>query len=81
MGAVPDEKQGVASAVNDTSRDLGGARTEAGGLFGAVRGPAPDSLAKAVEVAGKLGPRGGQLAAPRKTAFLTACTLLRSRWP
>jgi MFS family permease len=25
MGAVPDEKQGVASAVNDTSREMGGA--------------------------------------------------------
>ena len=25
MGAVPDERQGVASAVNDTSREMGGA--------------------------------------------------------
>ena len=80
MAAVPDEKQGVASAVNDTSREVGGAlgiavagsilagrysHELAPGLAGfpaAVRGPATDSLAKAVEVAGKLGPQGGRLA-------------------
>ena len=39
---------------------------------GPVRGPASDSLAKAVEVAGKLGPHGRQLADLSKTAFLTA---------
>ncbi len=37
-----------------------------------VRGPATDSLAKAVEVAGKLGPQGRQLADLSKRAFLTA---------
>jgi hypothetical protein len=37
-----------------------------------VRGPATDSLAKAVEVAGKLGPPGRQLADLSKDAFLTA---------
>jgi hypothetical protein len=37
-----------------------------------VRGPATDSLAKAVEVAGKLGPQGSQLAEVSKAAFLTA---------
>jgi MFS family permease len=37
-----------------------------------VRGPATDSLAKAVEVAGKLGPQGTQLAEVSKAAFLTA---------
>jgi hypothetical protein len=37
-----------------------------------VRGPATDSLAKAVEVAGKLGPQGGQLAEISKAAFMTA---------
>ena len=37
-----------------------------------VRGPATDSLAKAVEVAGKLGPQGGQLAEVGKAAFVTA---------
>lgn len=90
MGAVPDEKQGVASAVNDTSREMGGAlgiaiagSTLAGryshelaprlaNFPAPVRGPATDSLAKAVEVAGKLGPQGRQLAELSKTAFLTA---------
>jgi hypothetical protein len=37
-----------------------------------VRRPAADSLAKAVEVAGKLGPQGRQLAEVSKTAFLSA---------
>ncbi len=90
MGAVPDEKQGVASAVNDTSREMGGALgiAVAGSILAGrythelaprlanfptpVRGPATDSLAKAVEVAGKLGPQGRQLADLSKTAFLTA---------
>ena len=90
MGAVPDEKQGVASAVNDTSREMGGALgiAVAGSILAGryshelaprlanfpepVRRPAADSLAKAVEVAGKLGPPGRQLAEVSKTAFLTA---------
>lgn len=90
MGAVPDEKQGVASAVNDTSREMGGALgiAVAGSIlagryshelaprladFGApVRDAATDSLAKAVEVAERLGPRGHQLAELSKAAFLTA---------
>ncbi|OBI63080.1 MFS transporter [Mycobacterium sp. E796] len=90
MGAVPDEKQGVASAVNDTSREMGGALGIAvagsilagryshelaprlAGFPAPVRGPATDSLAKAVEVAGKLGPQGGQLAEVSKAAFMTA---------
>ncbi len=90
MAAVPDEKQGVASAVNDTSREMGGALgiAVAGSILAGryshelaprlanfpepVRRPAADSLAKAVEVAGKLGPQGRQLAEVSKTAFLTA---------
>ena len=90
MGAVPDEKQGVASAVNDTSREMGGALgiAVAGSILAGryshvlapklanfpapVRGPATDSLAKAVEVAGKLGPQGTQLAEVSKAAFLMA---------
>jgi MFS family permease len=90
MGAVSDEKQGVASAVNDTSREMGGALgiAVAGSLLAgrytqelapnlsgfpaAVRGPATDSLAKAVEVAAKLGPQGNQLAELSKAAFMTA---------
>ncbi|OBI53069.1 MFS transporter [Mycobacterium sp. E787] len=90
MSAVPDEKQGVASAVNDTSREMGGAlgiavagsilagryshelAPKLSGFPDPVRGPATDSLAKAVEVAGKLGPQGRQLAELGKAAFLTA---------
>jgi EmrB/QacA subfamily drug resistance transporter len=90
MGAVPDEKQGVASAVNDTSREMGGALgiAVAGSILAgryshelapqlasfppAVRGAATDSLAKAVEVAGQLGPQGAKLAELSKTAFLVA---------
>jgi len=90
MGAVPDEKQGVASAVNDTSREMGGAlgiavagsilagryshelAPKLAGFPAPVRGPATDSLAKAVEVAGKLGPTGRQLADLSKAAFLAA---------
>ncbi len=90
MAAVPDEKQGVASAVNDTSREMGGALgiAVAGSILAgryshelaprladfppAVRGPATDSLAKAGEVAARLGPQGHQLAELSKTAFLTA---------
>lgn len=90
MGAVPDEKQGVASAVNDTSREMGGALgiAVAGSILAGrysheltprltgfpapVRAPAADSLAKAVEVADKLGPHGGRLAELGKSAFLTA---------
>lgn len=90
MGAVPDEKQGVASAVNDTSREMGGALgiAVAGSILAGryshvlapklttfpapVRGTATDSLAKAVEVAGRLGPQGATLAEVSKAAFLTA---------
>jgi hypothetical protein len=90
MRAVSDDKQGVASAVNDTSREMGGALgiAVAGSILAGryshelapriadfpatVRGSATDSLAKAVEVAGKLGPQGSQLAEVSKAAFLTA---------
>lgn len=90
MAAVPDEKQGVASAVNDASREMGGALgiAIAGSILAGrysedlgsklvsfpepVRGPATDSLAKAVEVADKLGPQGHQLAELSKAAFLTS---------
>ncbi len=90
MGAVPDEKQGVASAVNDTSREMGGALgiAVAGSILAGryshelaprltgfpapVRAQAGDSLAKAVEVAGRLGPQGRQLADISKSAFLAA---------
>src|SRR4029077_20601416 len=79
-----------ASAVNDTSREMGGALgiAVAGSILAGryshvlaaklanfpapVSGPATDSLAKAVEVAGKLGPQGKQLTGVSKAAFLTA---------
>src|SRR6201996_4294418 len=90
MGAVPDEKQGVASAVNDTSREMGGAlgiavagsvlagryahelRPRLADFPAPVRGPASDSLAKAVEAAGRMGAQGRQLAQLSKGAFLAA---------
>lgn len=90
MAAVPDEKQGVASAVNDTARELGGALgiAVAGSILAGsysdelrprltafpepVRGPASDSLAKAVEISEKLGPQGDRLATLSQTAFLHA---------
>lgn len=90
MGAVPDEKQGVASAVNDTSREMGGALgiAVAGSILAGryshelapqladfpapIRDQATDSLAKAVEVAGRLGPQGQLLAETSKAAFLAA---------
>lgn len=90
MGAVSDDKQGVASAVNDTAREMGGALgiAVAGSILAGryshelaprlasfpapVREPATDSLAKAVQIAGRLGPQGTQLADMSKAAFLTA---------
>jgi EmrB/QacA subfamily drug resistance transporter len=90
MGAVPDEKQGVASAVNDTSREMGGALgiAVAGSILAGryshelaprlaafpapVRDQATDSLAKAVEIAGRIGPQGRQLAHISESAFLAA---------
>ncbi|OBK15223.1 MFS transporter [Mycobacterium asiaticum] len=90
MAAVPDEKQGVASAVNDTARELGGALgiAVAGSILAGrysnelipqlaafpepVRGPASDSLAKAVEISERLGRQGEQLTTASQTAFMTA---------
>ncbi|OBF09493.1 MFS transporter [Mycobacterium sp. 852002-10029_SCH5224772] len=90
MSAVPDEKQGVASAVNDTSREMGGALGIAvsGSILAGryshelaprladfpapIRDQATDSLAKAVEVAGRLGPEGQRLADMSKSAFLAS---------
>ena len=90
MSAAPDGKQGVASAVNDTARELGAALgiAIAGSMLAAqytrtltprltafpepLRGPATDSLAKAIEVSHRLGPQGAQLAEITRTAFLHA---------
>lgn len=90
MTAAPDEKQGVASAVNDATREIGGAlgialagsilagsysRQIAGALTTfpePVRGPATDSLSKALAVANHLGLQGHQLEAVSKAAFVHA---------
>ncbi|OBK95576.1 MFS transporter [Mycobacterium asiaticum] len=90
MGAAPDEKQGVASAVNDATREVGGALGIAlagsilagsyshriagalGDLPQPVRGPASDSLTKALAVANHLGPQGLALAERSKDAFVAA---------
>jgi hypothetical protein len=93
MGAVPDEKQGVASAVNDTTREVGAAIgiAVAGSVVAAhysnvlrpalvgfpeqVRGPALESLAQALAVAGQMGPQGRQVAQLAESAFLQSMHL------
>ena len=45
-----------------------------------VRGPASDSLAKAIEVANKLGPQGKQLAEASKNAFLAGTQISTTGW-
>ncbi len=93
MGAVPDEKQGVASAVNDTTREVGAAigiavagsvvaaqysnvlRPALAGFPEQVRGPALESLAQALAVAGQMGPQGRQVAQLAESAFLQSMHL------
>ncbi|MDT7731996.1 MAG: hypothetical protein QOK45_2249, partial [Mycobacterium sp.] len=93
MGAVPDEKQGVASAVNDTTREVGAAigiavagsvvaaqysnvlRSALAGFPEQVRGPALESLAQALAVAGQMGPQGRQVAQLAESAFLQSMHL------
>jgi EmrB/QacA subfamily drug resistance transporter len=88
MMSAPDDKQGVASAVNDTTREVGAALgiALAGSMLAAkytdllspqlaslpepARDAASSSLGRALEVAGQLGPQGGQLADLAKAAFL-----------
>ncbi|KUH94791.1 MFS transporter [Mycolicibacterium acapulense] len=90
MGAVPNEKQGVASAVNDTTREVGAALgiAVAGSVLAAqysdrlaphlkalpeaLRTPASNSLAEALEVAARLGPQGDRLSELAQLAFLEA---------
>lgn len=90
MTAAPDQKQGVASAVNDATREVGGALGIAlagsvlagnysrhvanalGSFPEPVRGPASDSLTKALAVANQLGPQGLLLADRSKEAFVAA---------
>lgn len=93
MNAAPDEKQGVASAVNDATREIGAALgiAAAGSVLAAhyqhllapavqafpepARGPALESLAQALEVAGRIGPAGQQLTIEAQRAFLSAMNL------
>jgi EmrB/QacA subfamily drug resistance transporter len=88
MSAAPDEKQGVASAVNDATREIGGALgiAIAGSILAGtyshriaaglttfpepVRGPASESLQKALAIANQLGPQGNQLTEISKSAFV-----------
>jgi hypothetical protein len=79
MAAVPDEKQGVASAVNDTTREVGAALGIAHVITPhlatfpvALRAPASHSLAQALEISKTLGPQGRPLAELSQTAFLQA---------
>lgn len=88
MSAVPREKAGVGSAMNDTTRELGGALGVAvlgslvtsqygsnivdalGGLPAQAQAAAESSLAGAVQVAGELGPAGGDLLLSAQQAFV-----------
>lgn len=90
MTAVPDEKQGVASAVNDATREIGAAigiavagsvlaakyrdalTPTVGGFPAGPRDAATDSLASALAVSEKLGPRGTDLANLAEAAFVHA---------
>ncbi len=90
MNTAPDDKQGVASAVNDTTREVGASlgialagsvlaakyssvlTPQLSGLPGPLRGPASDSLAQALELATRLGPRAPALAGEARAAFLQA---------
>ncbi len=90
MNAAPDEKQGVASAVNDATREVGAALgiAAAGSILAAVyhdslapqlgafpeqiRATAADSLAYALSLADRMGPRGAPLADVAQASFLHA---------
>ncbi|MBH0120893.1 MFS transporter [Rhodococcus sp. CX] len=84
VSSTPDDKQGVASAVNDATRELGAAIGVAvAAMYGrkiepvAAAIPDPtastavsDSLASALKVAEAAGPRGDELADLARSAFL-----------
>jgi EmrB/QacA subfamily drug resistance transporter len=90
MSAAPEEKQGVASAVNDATREVGSAlgvalagsilassysRQIAAGLAAFpnnIRGPASESLTRALVIAKQVGPQANQLADASKSAFTEA---------
>ena len=81
MGSLPIAKASVGSAVNDATRTLGGALGVAvlGSLLSSgyragmdgITGPAQDSLAGALAIAGRAGgARGAELAATAQSAFV-----------
>jgi EmrB/QacA subfamily drug resistance transporter len=93
LGALPPEKAGVGSAVNDTTREVGGTLGVAvlgsimASLYGTrmadmlsgisipadLRSAAGESLAAALQVAGRLGgAAGGGMAAAARDAFVHA---------
>lgn len=90
MNTAPDDKQGVASAVNDTTREVGAAlgialagsllasrytdvlAPQLGGVPEPARQAALGSLGQALEVAGRMGPEGAQLAELSRIAFVDA---------
>jgi predicted MFS family arabinose efflux permease len=82
MTTAPDDKQGVASAVNDASREIGAALGIAlagsmlAGQYAKSLAPNligfPTSLGQALEVARRLGPAGTRLADVSKIAFIDA---------
>jgi EmrB/QacA subfamily drug resistance transporter len=93
LGALPPEKAGVGSAVNDTTREVGGTLGVAvlgsimASLYGTrmadmlsgismpadLRSAAGESLAAALQVAGRLGEAaGGGMAAAARDAFVHA---------
>jgi MFS-type transporter involved in bile tolerance (Atg22 family) len=92
MGSLPREKAGVGSAVNDTTRQLGGALGVAVigsivasvysahisdvapsiGLTGSTLETSKGSLGGALESAGSLGARAGDLTSAAKAAFVNA---------
>jgi EmrB/QacA subfamily drug resistance transporter len=93
LGSLPKEKAGVGSAVNDTTREIGGTLGVAvlGSLMaslygsrivdalrgvalpGAVRAAAGDSLAAALQIAGRVGGEAGAgIASAAQEAFVHA---------
>jgi Na+/melibiose symporter-like transporter len=79
VSSLPAHRQGIASAVNDLSREVGGAFGIAvlGSVLNsgyrsqvAAAGPARDSIAAAAQIAGHTGPRGAALLQSAEHAFV-----------
>jgi EmrB/QacA subfamily drug resistance transporter len=86
VSSLPLAKAGVGSAVNDVTREVGGAlgiavvgsvlssgfRSSIEGSGVALPGPAGESIQAAMKVAGELGPDGGPLARAAELAYADA---------